>query len=135
MKGDKYRKLLLIPEIQPTDPPELITLYTKQNVSVAIHYSRIVIGGRGPYVEIPNDRIILFNIHIPEYQKWRLNKYWKDKIYYIEWRTIDGIMVYEQLKTVKYADYKIGYFYVSPWDLTSKQYPKLIDGEKLKGHK
>jgi hypothetical protein len=37
----------------------------------------------------------------------------------VEWRTKDQskVKVYEQGKTVDYADYKVGLFYISPFDL------------------
>lgn len=43
---------------------------------------------------------------------------------YVEWRTKDQstVKLYEQSKTVDYADYKVGLFYISPLD-------PLIEGE------
>jgi hypothetical protein len=37
----------------------------------------------------------------------------------VEWRTKDqsNVKVYEQSKTVDYADYKVGLYYISPFDL------------------
>ena len=37
----------------------------------------------------------------------------------LEWRTVDqsNVKVYEQSRTVDYSDYKVGLFYISPFDL------------------
>ena len=42
----------------------------------------------------------------------------------MEWRTNDqsNVKVYDQKRTVDYADYKVGLFYISPFDL-------FIEGE------
>ena len=79
-------------------------------------YERIVIGGRGPYVEFDEDQIVLSSFHVPKDQLFRFSD---KRIYYIEMRSIDSAFVklYYQLKTVSYADYKIGKFYISPFDL------------------
>jgi hypothetical protein len=44
----------------------------------------------------------------------------------VEWRTNDegNMKVYEQKRTVDYADYKVGLFYISPFDL-------FVEGEKV----
>ena len=65
------------------------------------------------------------NIYVPEDQKWRLKSY---VCFYSEWRTNDEcfVKIYNQKRLVKYADYKIGMWYISPFDLTSDKYPELI---------
>jgi len=37
----------------------------------------------------------------------------------LEWKTKDqsNVKVYDQKRTVEYADYKVGLFYISPFDL------------------
>jgi len=90
---------------------------TKNNIPVATDFVRIVHGGRGDFVEFTKKQMILMNISIPYITKWRLSKRWKDKIYYIEYRTKDNIMVYYQKRLVKYADYKLNHFYIALEDL------------------
>jgi hypothetical protein len=92
---------------------------TKSGLHVATGYTRVVIGERGPYVEFLPSHLIWENLHIPDNQKYRLEHPWKDKVFYVEWRTKDqsNVKVYDQKKTVDYADYKVGLFYVSPFDL------------------
>jgi hypothetical protein len=95
-----------------------IPLYTKSGTLVAESYERVVIGGRGPYVEFSEKQIELSSFIIPKNQLYRLSDL---RIYYIEFRSNDesNVKLYYQLKTVAYADYKIGYFYVDPYELYS----------------
>ncbi|KKM93125.1 hypothetical protein LCGC14_1211520 [marine sediment metagenome] len=60
---------------------------TKNNIPVATDFVRIVHGGRGDYVEFTKDQMILENISIPQNAKWRLSKSYKNKVYYVEYRT------------------------------------------------
>lgn len=47
--------------------------------------------------------------------------------YYKEWRSeTDNVKAYFQLKTVDYADYKIGRIYISPFDLYDNAGKALI---------
>ena len=91
-------------------------MYTKCGTLVANSYERVVIGGRGPYVEFTDKQIELNSFIIPKNQLYRLTDL---RIYYIEFRSNDdsNVKLYYQLKTVAYADYKIGYFYIDPADL------------------
>lgn len=91
-----------------------LQFYTKTGLLIATGYDRLVIGKRGPYVEFSD--VVLDNIHIPNEQKYRLDSL---VVYYDEYRTNDecNVKVYFQKKTVKYADYKIGKWYISPYDL------------------
>ena len=52
----------------------------------------------------------------------------------MEWRTKDqsSVKVYEQSKTVDYADYKVGFFYISPFDLFVEREPVITKLEKNK---
>lgn len=85
-------------------------------LKVSKGYSRIVIGDRGPYVEFTEDQIDLKAFYVPKDQLYRFTD---KRVYYIEMRSIDSSFtkLYYQLQTVAYADYKIGLFYISPYDL------------------
>jgi DNA repair photolyase len=87
---------------------------TVTGLHVATGYTRVVVGGRGPYVEFQPAQIIEKNLHKPEQRH----------VYFDEWRSNDdsNVMVYDQKRTVAYADYKVGKFYISPTDL-------LCDGQ------
>jgi len=106
-------------------------VFTKAGIAIAYRFIRIVHGGRGAYVEIPNDKIILQNLYLPEGQEWRIGNI---DVYYVEMRSMceTNAKLYFQQKTVEYADYKIGCWYVSPRDLqdfevTGKYEPETID--------
>lgn len=109
----KYSELLTIPE-----EGSLLELKTSYDTVIARKYERVVIGQRGPYVEFTPTQMLCDKLFIPKNQLYRLSD---PKVYYIEFRTNDSsnVKVYYQMRTVAYADYKIGYFYVSPSDLYS----------------
>lgn len=111
MKDKKYRDLLTILE----DGCKL-QLKTSSGTVICDCYERVVVGQRGPYVELTKNQINEKCLYIPSGQLYRLTD---PRIYYIEFRTSDesNIKVYYQMRTVAYADYKIGYFYISPSDL------------------
>jgi hypothetical protein len=52
----------------------------------------------------------------------------------VEWRSKDqnNVKIYEQSKTVDYADYKMGLFYVSPFELFVEGEPVITKLEKKK---
>ena len=92
-----------------------LLFYTKSGI-LAKGYNRVVLGERGPYIEFEKNNFIDFSkLVIPESEKYRL----KSKVvFYIEYRTeLDYVKVYFQKRVVDYADYKIGKFYISPFDL------------------
>lgn len=90
--------------------------YSENKEQIADGYERIVIGARGPYIEFTSSQIIMENIFIPKDQEWRLELI--NNAYYVEYRTkVDLVKIYYQLKTVDYADYKVGFWYISPFDL------------------
>jgi hypothetical protein len=97
--------------------------YTRFETSTGLHvatgYTRIVIGERGPYIEFLPGHLIWHSLHIPDEEKYRLEHPWKDKVFYVEWRSKDqsNVKVYDQKRRVEYADYKVGLFYISPFDL------------------
>jgi len=93
-----------------------IELFSKSGTLLSRGYNRIVIGGRGPYVEFTDDQINFKSFHIPKDQVYRLTD---RRVYYVELRSSDenNVKLYYQLQTVAYADYKIGMFYISPYDL------------------
>lgn len=96
--------------------------YSEPCLKVAVGYTRIVIGRRGPYIEFTQDMIIEDSLLMPDDQKYRLTD---KRVYYLEFRTIDkcNVKVYYQLRTVEYADYKIGMLYISPFDLLADEKP------------
>jgi hypothetical protein len=82
--------------------------------------TRVVIGGRGPHIEFLPGHLIWDNLHMLDEERYRTEHSWKDNVFYVEWRTKDqsSVKVYDQKRTVDYADYKVGLFYISPFDLS-----------------
>lgn len=98
---------------------------TVSGVLIAKCYDRIVIGGRGPYIEFSDGMLINDTIFIPQEEEWRIDN---PNCYYIECRTkIDNVKIYHQKKTVDYADYKVGKWYISPFDLRGRFLETLIN--------
>jgi len=113
-----YKKRLLI-DITGNDS---LIFQTESGSTLAIGYERIVIGKRGPYIEFTKTQIDISAIFIPEKTRYRLTS---RLVYYNEWRSNkDNVKIYEQKKTVSYADYKIGLWYISPFDLR-------VDGQMI----
>lgn len=82
--------------------------YSKSGQLLATGYTRVVLGDRGPYVEhdIQHINPVAFNESQTPHK------------YYIEWRSIkDNVKAYFQCNLVDYADYRIGYIYISPFEL------------------
>lgn len=121
-----YRQRLILPEFPSSD--NLVEFRTTSGTVVALGYERVVIGDRGPYVEFSPKHIKKLSWHIPDDENWRIY----GRCYYIEARTIDEAFVkmYYQKATVNYADYKVGMWYISPFDLVIDRWPVLpIVGE------
>lgn len=69
---------------------------------------------------------------MPDEEKYRLGHPWKERVYYVEWRTNDesNVKVYDQKGGVDYADYKVGLFYMSPFDLFVEGEPVITMQER-----
>jgi len=80
-------------------------------------FERVVVGDHGTYVEFKKEQLRC-ELYVPDNQKYRLESKWKEQVSYL-WAetTIGGCKVYYQLKTVKYADYKVNMYYISIWDV------------------
>lgn len=92
-------------------------LYSVSKELLSTGYKRIVIGQRGPYVEVDSEQLYSAAFHEAPEQHY----------YYVEFRsTVDNVKAYFQLKEVDYADYKIGLAYISPFDLVLEDDSRLI---------
>jgi hypothetical protein len=123
-----YRNRLILPEVchlAKAVAKKDVYFSTKSGTPIAKNYVRVVIGDRGPYIEFTRDQINHDETHVPAEQQYRINH---KGCYYIELRSNDDayVKIYVQKRIVKYADYKIGMYYISPFDLTSNLYPVLI---------
>jgi hypothetical protein len=93
--------------------------YSADNTLLATGYTRIVVGDRVAYIEFAQENMCMETLQVPPDQKWRLNN---DVAYYTEHRSRDeaNVKVYEQRRTIGYADYKVGMFYIAPGDVVIK---------------
>ena len=96
-------------------------LYTHNGAKIANGYKRIVIGDYGAFVEISNADICESELIIKPGEEYRLtDEKFSERVKYI-WYTDKsgtGAKFYLQKKTVNYADYRPGMWYVSPYEVT-----------------
>lgn len=108
--------------LEGSDNYPLFTLPNQQQISTG--YTRVVIGERGPYVEFTDTQLLVENFHIPVAELWRPIS---SLVYYVEYRTnLDKVKIYHQRRKVSYADYVIGKYYISPFDLCDSTGRALI---------
>lgn len=120
-----YASRLLIPLVCQ-DADRDLQFWTHSGLVVAFGYQRVVIGKRGPYIEFSPEQIRKESLQIPDGAEWRYKP--GSLAFYGEWRSRDRYCVkfYDQFKTVDYADYKVGMWYVSPFDLMTIRHSVLI---------
>jgi hypothetical protein len=113
-----YRARLKVPAETIDAGDREMRLFSRCGTLLAVGFDRIVIGGRGPYVE--------FCDHHLELGKF---KHIRVGAYYVEFRSRDeaNVKLYKQLAQVPYADYKVGKTYISPFDLFNEDGVSLID--------
>lgn len=111
MKKEKIKKVIAVAEQLniSVEGNTKMRFDTASGLHIATGYQWVVIGVRWPYVEFSHQQIIKDNLYMPEQRH----------VYFTEWRTNDesNTMVYDQKRTVKYADYVKGLYYISPSDL------------------
>lgn len=94
-------------------------LFTTQETKVASGYSRVVIGDYGAFLEISPKQILSTNIKCEIGQEYRFEPRYREQVKYLWLTAIDysHCKIYQQLRTVSYADYRPGMFYVSPYEV------------------
>ena len=103
-----------------------LPLTTADGVQIARKWDRVVVGDYGAFVEISDEDIIKENIHIPAKQLCRVNDpQYSEHVKYLWYEPTTGCpaKLYCQLKTVTYADYQAGKWYISPYE-TAQAYEK-----------
>lgn len=130
-KSEYYRNLWLenLPEGLCVDGAN-IPIYTNTGELICSGYNRIVIGDYGAFIEFLPEQANKDAYRIKEGQEYRVNnpRYMYNVKY--NWLTIEDtdLKIYEQKKTVAYADYKAGRYYISPHE-------KLIFGYRINSEK
>lgn len=107
-----------------------VELYTAGNTLLCKGYTRIVIGDYGAFVEISPEQIEKDSLIVKPGQEYRINdpKYSGNVKYH--WLTVDDgsdCKVYFQQKTVSYADYCPGMYYISPYEVFTEKTMKLAE--------
>lgn len=90
--------------------------YTPNGTLFADSYQRVVIGGKGAYIEF-SEKDIKVPLITKKGQEYRGTRGYSFCKYFWLRPEKEDIKVYHQRGTVTYADYKVGYYYVSPDDL------------------
>jgi len=88
-------------------------LYFKDGTLFATGYERVVHGGRGDYVELIKDHIA---VKLKSHFRQELPEIPLSEPFYYFWLEPIGRKekIYWQCRTVNYADYKVGFYYISP---------------------
>ena len=103
-----------------TDGSPDTQLYTLAGTHICTGYTRIVIGDYGAFVEISPEQINNEVLQCQPGQEYRSNDpRFADKVKYL-WLTAKDrtqCKIYLQKKTVSYADYLPGMYYISPYEV------------------
>ena len=73
---------------------------------------RLVVGDHGAFIEFDKSHIKIKELRVKPGEEFRFGN--NPFVKYLWYETKGGTKVYHQKGTVKYADYKVGKFYVSP---------------------
>jgi hypothetical protein len=95
-------------------------LETRNGTVIVNGYNRIVIGDYGAFVEFSRVQAYMRRLKIKEGQVYRIeDPRYAEHVKYL-WLTANdssGVKVYEQKRSVEYADYKPGMLYVSVYEV------------------
>lgn len=116
----KYTERLRLPQEGFSD----IQFTTANGLAIANGYERVVFTSKNPLIEFNEGQLVWKNLILPEALKWRETH---PAAKYVEYRSRDycGVRIYKQ--KLEGEEVRVGYFYVSPFDLTSDKFPVLID--------
>jgi len=139
---EKVESDLELLEFPKLDVRGTLLFKTKGGTDIARGYRRVVYGDHGPYVEFDESQVFWDNFKCTR----------RGIGYYDKWYSEDGVMLYDQLKTVAhlpnppagrfsfrgsreegYADYLVGKIYVDPylckiWVIPQDPYERCING-------
>jgi hypothetical protein len=95
-------------------------IVSRDGTLIASTYNRIVIGHYSAFLEMNYDDLYRENIRCKKGQEYRIaNPKYSDKVKYLWFTTKDDscCKLYKQKREVAYADYKIGMWYISPFEV------------------
>lgn len=100
-------------------------LFTRCGTGIASGYERIVIGDYGPFVEFAPEQTAAGALRCAPGQEYRsADPHFAARVKYF-WLTArdnSGCKIYDQKRTVAYADYRVGLLYVSPYEVGPKNF-------------
>lgn len=98
-----------------------VPLFTHEGTLIANGYRAIVIGDYGAFIEIAPEQMVKDAIVVERGQEYRIfDPQYREHCKYHWYTAKDNshVKLYFQQKTVDYADYKVGMWYVSPYEIT-----------------
>lgn len=101
-----------------------VILYDMAGVMICHGYTRIVVGDYGAFIEFSEEQAAVCNFMIKPGQEFRATQeQYLAREKYIWLTTQNGSFpkIYKQLRTVPYADYLPGMYYVSPFEVQLKK--------------
>lgn len=117
--------------VLPKTPNKPIVFTSLHGLEIATNYERVVFGFptnklsyKKPFVEFKKSQINFENLEMPHNQKWRVEN---DKSPFIEYRSKDFTNLKVMHWKITANGFKENMFYVSAFDLTSKEFPVLIE--------
>lgn len=93
------------------------TLYSLDGTVLCHEYKRIVVGDYGAFIEFDISQSI--NFKVTPGQEYRTLKEFKNNVKYLWYTCKDNsnCKIYQQIRTVSYADYLPGMCYISPYEV------------------
>lgn len=95
-------------------------VYLDKDIKLCSSIERVVIGNHGAYIEFTPESILV-KTECMKGREFKHDDKYKYSIKYFDENPVGypNVLLYNQQKTVKYADYKAGMYYVSPYDVYS----------------
>lgn len=116
-----------LPDWLKVEKKKRTPLFSKSGLLISTDYERVVIGDYGAFIEISPKQIVNSSLKVKEGQEYRItDRHFSERVKYHWYTTKDNTdtKLYYQQKTVAYADYKVGYWYVSPYEATIERVTK-----------
>lgn len=122
--GDVRQKYLdALPDWCKINGDACAPLYTLDGTIIATGYKRIVIGDYGAFIECTPEQMHRYNLRCKPGQEYRIydERYSRNaKYHWLTAKDYSDCKIYLQQKTVTYADYVPGMYYISPYEVELK---------------
>lgn len=121
--SSKYRNLYAVElpkEFKKHMDGDDTPLYSPKGIQISTGWNRIIIGDYGAFLEITPKQILLENLKCAKGQEYRFNNEKYSAHTKFNWLTTKDdsyIKIYEQKKSLEYAEYRANMLYVSPYQV------------------